>query len=393
MKGATVVFHTIHYVPVGSDGNYSVYAPIGPYPPPQWVPPTPQPRSWQVPAPTLPPHLCAPPPTTSGPTPPPAAPKGTESPSSKRKASSAQTRLPASDPRLTREQHLVALRIQLSEDLRYKYGCDRYWTEVTRRYMLAGMPEHRSLDRTLPELDREFEEWLGSGQSSKTAGKCEDEWTLARREWASLRAYHDQLPPMEKDMRRKAQGEILAWERDVGAARFAEAEQQELKRRRLTCENSPADRKVPDWLGGGEWISVLASDEDDRSLAATSTDESDEDIPTESDGGLLPMPPPPDSDRSSSVSEPREHDAVTKSFLQTNQVLIAWLEQHKTETDDLGRMNARLENRLDQMTSKLTSMETLLNHVMKLVTLQRQDPSTDLNNPQVTAPGMKGAKC
>lgn len=145
--------HTIHYMPVGNDGNYGVYAPIGPYPPPQWVVPPPQPQPWQVPAPMLPPHLCAPPPTTSGPAPPPAAPQGTESPSRKRKASPAQPRLPASDPRLTREQHLVALRIQLSEDLRYKYDCDGYWTEVTRRYMLVGMPEHKSLDRALPELD------------------------------------------------------------------------------------------------------------------------------------------------------------------------------------------------------------------------------------------------
>ncbi|RMY42286.1 hypothetical protein D0866_00028 [Hortaea werneckii] len=355
-------FHTIHYMPVGNDGNYSVYAPIGLYPPPH------------------------------GPAPPPAAPQGTGSPSRKRKASLAQPRLPTSDPRLTREQHLVALRIQLSEDLRYKYGCDGYWTEVTRRYMLAGMPEHKSLDRTLPELDREFEEWLGSGQSSKTAGKCEDELTLARREWASLRAYHDQLPPMEKDMRRKAQGEILAWERDVGAARFAEAEQQERKRPRYTCEEPPADRKVPDCMGGGEWISVLASDEDDdRSLDATSADESEGDIPTDSDGALLPMPPPSDSDRGSSVSEPRKHDAVTKSFLQTNQVLIAWLEQHKTETTDLSRMNAKLENKVDQLTNKLTRMEALLNHVITHVNPQRQDPSNILKSPQVTALGTKEA--
>ncbi|KAI7109674.1 hypothetical protein KC340_g12879 [Hortaea werneckii] len=367
--------HTIHYMPVGNDGNYGVYAPIGPYPPPQWVVPPPQPQPWQVPAPMLPPHLCAPPPTTSGPAPPPAAPQGTESPSRKRKASPAQPRLPASDPRLTREQHLVALRIQLSEDLRYKYDCDGYWTEVTRR---AG---------------REFEEWLGSGQTSKTAGKCEDELTLARREWACLRAYHDQLPPMEKNMRHKAQGEILAWERDVGAARLAEAEQQERKRLRYTCEDPPADRKVPDCMGGGEWISVLASDEDDRSLDATSAGESDEDIPTESDGGLLPMPPPSDSDRSSSVSEPRRHDAVTKSFLQTNQILIAWLEQHKTETSDLSRMNARLENKVDQLTNKLTRMEALLNHVITHVNPQRPDPSNVLENPQVTALGTKEANC
>ncbi|KAI7320352.1 hypothetical protein KC315_g9483 [Hortaea werneckii] len=273
----------------------------------------------------------------------------------------------------------------------YKYGCDGYWTEVTRRYMLAGMPEHKSLDRALPELDREFEECLGSGQTSKTAGKCEDELTLARREWASLRAYHDQLPPMEKDMRHKAQGEILAWERDVGATRFAEAEQQERKRLRYTCEDPPADRKVPDCMGGGEWISVLASDEDDRSLDATSAGESDEDIPTESDGGLLPMPPPSDSDRSSSVSEPRKHDAVTKSFLQTNQVLIAWLEQHKTETSDLSRMNDRLENKVDQLTKKLTRMETLLNYVITHVNPQRQDPSNVLKNPQMTALGTKEA--
>ncbi|KAI7154016.1 hypothetical protein KC349_g7925 [Hortaea werneckii] len=372
-----------------------MYAPAGSYPPPQWVLPTPQPQPWQTPPPMLPPQLCAPPPVTSRPAPPPATPQCTESSSRKQKASPAQPTPTAPTPPLTRKQHLVALRIQLSEDLRYKYDCDGYWTEVTRRYMLAGMPEHKSLDRALPELDREFEEWLGSGQSSQTPGNCEDELTLARREWASLRAYHDQLPPMEKEMRSKAQGEILAWERDVGAARFAEAEQQERKRLRLTCEIPPADRKVPDWLGGGEWISVLASDEDDRSLAATSADESDEDIPTESDGGLLPMPPPSDSDRSSSVSEPRKPDAVTKSFLQTNQVLIAWLEQHKTETSDLSRMNARLENKVDQLTNKLTRMEDLLNLVITHVSRQRQEPSTGLKSPQVTVPGTgtKESKC
>ncbi|RMZ14950.1 hypothetical protein D0864_00012 [Hortaea werneckii] len=252
---------------------------------------------------------------------------GTETPSKKRKASPARPSHTASAPRLTREQHLVALRIQLSEDLRGKYDCEGYWAEAMRRYTLAGMPEHRSLDRTLPELDREFEEWLRFGQSSRTAGGCEDELTLARREWASLRAHHDQLPPME-ETRRKAQGMILAWDRDVGAARRAEAEQQERKRARYTCEDLPANRKVPDGMGGDESISVLAPNEDDSSLDATSAHESDEDIPTESDGGLLSMPPPSDSDRSSSVSEPRTHDAVTESLLQRSPDGLA------TETQD-----------------------------------------------------------
>ncbi|KAI7545279.1 hypothetical protein KC343_g15698 [Hortaea werneckii] len=269
-RAGKMSFHPVHYVPVGDDGTYALYAPIGPYPPPHHT---------------------------------------------------------ASAPRLTREQHLVALRIQLSEDLRGKYDCEGYWAEAMRRYTLAGMPEHRSLDRTLPELDREFEEWLRFGQSSRTAGGCEDELTLARREWASLRAHHDQLPPME-ETRRKAQGMILAWDRDVGAARRAEAEQQERKRARYTCEDLPANRKVPDGMGGDESISVLAPNEDDSSLDATSAHESDEDIPTESDGGLLSMPPPSDSDRSSSVSEPRTHDAVTESLLQRSPDGLA------TETQD-----------------------------------------------------------
>ncbi|RMY61131.1 hypothetical protein D0865_01165 [Hortaea werneckii] len=389
-------FQAIRYTPGVNTGDYRMYARVGPYPPPQWVPPTPPPQHWQAPPPMLPPQWSGPPPTTCPPALPPATPQSSEPPSKKRKASpapvapKAQRRQGASTRGLTREQHLVALRIQLSHDMRDRWGCDGYWAEVMRQYKLAGMPEHRSLNKTLPKLHREFDEWLKREGNFNNAWERDDELRFARREWAELMDEYDRMPPGEREMWRKAHGKALAEEREFEAAREAEAEQQERKRPRLTDDDLYGD----DGSGQDESISDGMSNHDDSSLDVTSADESEEDrLATENDRRRLRSPPSSYGTRSRSVSRSRSKSPMTKSFVQANKVVTAWLEQNKTETSDLSKMNARLENRLDQMTSKLTHMEAMLNHVIKLVALQRPNPSTGLKNPQGTAPATKGAKC
>ena len=201
---------------------------------------------------------------------------------------------------------------------------------------------------------------------------------------------YDRMTPGEREMWRKAHGKALAEEREFEAAREAEAEQQERKRPRLTDDDLYGD----DGSGQDESISDGMSNHDDSSLDVTSADESEEDrLATENDRRRLRSPLSSYGTRSRSVSRSRSKSPMTKSFVQANKVVTAWLEQNKTETSDLSKMNARLENRLDQMTSKLTHMKAMLNHVIKLVALQRPNPSTGLKNPQGTAPATKGAKC
>lgn len=391
-------FEAIQYVPGVNTGDSRMYARVGLYPPPQWVPPPPPPlppHHWQAPPPMIPPQWSGPPPASCPPAPPPAEPQSTESPSKKRKASpapvapKAQPRQGASTRGLTREQHLVALRIQLSHDMRDRYGCDGYWAEVMRQYKLAGMPEHRSLNKTLPKLAREFDEWLRREGNFNNEWERDDELRFARREWAELMDEYDRMPPGEREMWRKAHGKALAEERELEAAREAEAEQQEWKRPRLMSEDLYGD----DGYGQDESISEGMSNHDDSSLDVTSADESEEDmVATENYRRRLRSPPSSDSIRSRSVSQPRSErprserprseDPATKSFVQADNAVIAWMERDKTKTSDLSRMNARLEDKLDQVTNKLTRMEAVLNQLIKLVSLQQQDRSTGLKSPQ-----------
>ncbi|KAI7548891.1 NAD(P)-binding protein [Hortaea werneckii] len=301
-------FQAIRYTPGVNTGDYRMYARVGPYPPPQWVPPTPPPQHWQAPPPMLPPQWSGPPPTTCPPALPPATPQSSEPPSKKRKASpapvapKAQRRQGASTRGLTREQHLVALRIQLSHDMRDRWGCDGYWAEVMRQYKLAGMPEHRSLNKTLPKLHREFDEWLKREGNFNNAWERDDELRFARREWAELMDEYDRMPPGEREMWRKAHGKALAEEREFEAAREAEAEQQERKRPRLTDDDLYGD----DGSGQDESISDGMSNHDDSSLDVTSADESEEDrLATENDRRRLRSPPSSYGTRSRSVSRSR----------------------------------------------------------------------------------------
>ena len=153
------------------------------------------------------------------------------------------------------------------------------------------------------------------------------------------------------------------------------------------------DRYGDDGYGQDESISEGMSNHDDSSLDVTSADESEEDmVATENYRRRLRSPPSSDSIRSRSVSQPRSErprserprseDPATKSFVQANNAVIAWMERDKTKTSDLSRMNARLEDKLDQVTNKLTRMEAVLNQLIKLVSLQQQDRSTGLKSPQ-----------
>ncbi|RMZ33418.1 hypothetical protein D0859_02430 [Hortaea werneckii] len=340
-------FEAIQYVPGVNTGDYRMYARVGLYPPPQWVPPPPPPlppHHWQAPPSMIPPQWSGPPPASCPPAPPPAEPQSTESP----------------------------------------YGCDGYWAEVMRQYKLAGMPEHRSLNKTLPKLAREFDEWLKREGNFINEWERDNELRFARREWAELMDEYDRMPPGEREMWRKAHRKALAEERELEAAQEAEAEQQERKRPRLMSDDLYGD----DAYGQDESISEGMSNHDDSSLDVTSADESEEDmVATEKYRRRLRSPPSSDGIRSRSVSQrrserPRSEDPATKSFVQANNAVIAWMERDKTKTSDLSRMNARLEDKLDQVTNKLTRMEALLNHVIKLVSLQQQDASTGLKSPQ-----------
>lgn len=268
--------------------------------------------------------------------------------------------------------------------MRDRYGCDGYWAEVMRQYKLAGMPEHRSLNKTLPKLAREFDEWLKREGNFNNEWERDDELRFARREWAELMDEYDRMPPGEREMWRKAHGKALAEEREFEAAREAEAEQQERRRPRLIGNDLYGD----DGYGQDELISEGMSDHDDSSLDVTSADESEEDmVATENYRKRLRSPPSSDSIRSRSVSRPRSErprseDPATKSFVQANNAVIAWMEQDKTRKSELSKTNARLEDKLDQMTSKLTRMEAVLNQVIKLVSLQQQGPTTGLKSPQ-----------
>ncbi|KAI7069745.1 hypothetical protein KC352_g42678, partial [Hortaea werneckii] len=240
-----------------------------------------------------------------------------------------------------------------------RYGCDGYWAEVMRQYKLAGMPEHRSLNKTLPKLAREFDEWLKREGNFINEWERDNELRFARREWAELMDEYDRMPPGEREMWRKAHRKALAEERELEAAQEAEAEQQERKRPRLMSDDLYGD----DAYGQDESISEGMSNHDDSSLDVTSADESEEDmVATEKYRRRLRSPPSSDGIRSRSVSQrrserPRSEDPATKSFVQANNAVIAWMERDKTKTSDLSRMNARLEDKLDQVTNKLTRME------------------------------------
>ncbi|KAI6878597.1 hypothetical protein KC360_g8460 [Hortaea werneckii] len=389
-------FQAIQYAPGVNTGDYRMYARVGPRPAPQWVPPTPPPQQWQAPSPMLPQQMFAPPPAIGRPAPPPVTPQGTESLSRKRKASPAriapraQPRRGASTRGLTREQHLVALRIQLSHDMRDRWGCDGYWAEIMRQYKEAGMPEHRSLNKTLPKLAREFEEWLKREGNFNNEWERDDDFRFARREWAELMDEYDRMPPGEREMWRRAHGKALAEERAEEPAREAEAEQEERKRPRLTGNDLHGD----DGSCKDESISEGMSNHDDSSLDVTSADESEEDmVAPEKDKRRFRSPPSSRRIRGRPVSRPRSESPATQSFVQANKAVTEYLKRRMTESSDTSRMNARLENELAEIKSKLTRLETLLNYLVKLVSLQQQHPSTGLRNPQVTAPGTEGARC
>ncbi|RMY87552.1 hypothetical protein D0861_05320 [Hortaea werneckii] len=371
-------FQAIPYAPGVTTGDYRMYARVGPHPAPQWVPPTPPPQQWQAPSPMLPQQMFAPQPANGRPAPPPVTPQGTESLSRKRKASPAriapraQPRRGASTRGLTREQHLVALRIQLSHDMRDRWGCDGYWAEIMRQYKEAGMPEHRSLNKTLPKLAREFDEWLKREGNFNNEWERDDDLRFARREWAELMDEYDRMPPGEREMWRRAHGkalaeeraEALADERAEEAAREAEAEQQERKRPRLTGNDLHGD----DGSCQDESISEGMSNHDDSSLDVTSADESEEDmVAPEKDKRRFRSPPSSRRIQGRPVSRPRGESPATQSFVQANKAVTEYLKRRMTESSDTSRMNARLENDLDEIKSKLNRLETLINYLVKLV--------------------------
>merc|ERR1711939_277116 len=111
--------------PPAVDGSQSAY-PMGPPPPP-------------TPTPSVAPTTEEPPPPPA-PTPPAAPPR-----------SQPRRRPGYGNKGLTPQQHLTALRIQLSQEFKDKFGSNGYWDDVKNAYKLTGLIEHKSLNKALPK--------------------------------------------------------------------------------------------------------------------------------------------------------------------------------------------------------------------------------------------------
>ncbi|KAI6825497.1 hypothetical protein KC342_g11018 [Hortaea werneckii] len=226
---------------------------------------------------------------------------------------------------LSAEQHLVALRIQLSQEFKDKFGNNGYWDGVKNAYMLAGFPEHKSLNKALPKLEKEFDEWLKGEGASKTGRENEDELTVARREWADFpaeRRQHDEA--VERGMQRKKDQAIAA-----SAARDDMMKRQGLKRSRLEAA-AAEDTEL--------------SDHADSPIDLTSPEAvSNEGLPT------TPVPPRGGStpasrgrSRGRGGKRPRLSSKDTEvaveesqSFIRANNAIFSWCEHNKIGNERL----------------------------------------------------------
>lgn len=94
-----------------------------------------------------------------------------------------EARSRAKNTRLSAKNHLTALRIQLEDDFKFRYGLNGYWRDVSERYTQETGIVHKSLRKTLPKLATEFKVWAEGEGALETGTRNETELIDHQRQW------------------------------------------------------------------------------------------------------------------------------------------------------------------------------------------------------------------